>query len=165
MVFHPRYIGGVMLLVGLLSSGCSAIQSTLSFIPGVHNPNKTAIRGIVLAADTDANNTSGTNIDFLFVFDAGIVSSLPATSPEWFANRSLLINNHGKNMVVSSIGIAPGTTETLVLPSGYKDARDVIAYADYIPVAGQKWVRVPDVKQVKAVLKKSNLTFQEATSK
>ena len=167
-VISPRPLlkarsGLLLCLVCLVLGACSAIQQKLSFIPGIPDPRDTSIREVVLEAAGDANNTSGTTVDFLFIFDAAIVSNLPTSSPEWFTNRELLISNHAKNMVVAYIGIAPGTTETLNLPDGYRDARDVIAYADYIPAQGQKWYRVLDVKEVKVTLSKSSIAFQDAS--
>ena len=142
---------------------CTTIHETISFIPGIPDPRNTAIREIVLEATSDANNASATRIDFLFVFDATLVNSLPGNSPEWFTNRELLMHNHAGDMVVASIGITPGTTATLELPDGYRDANVVIAYADYIGRAGQKWYRVLNAKAVKVILTESGITFQNAS--
>lgn len=153
----------LLCLVFLFLSNCAAVQENLSFIPGINDPRNTSIRELVIEATADANSTSGTMIDFLFIFDTDLVSSLPTNSPAWFANKELLISNHSKNMVVATIGIVPGTTETLILPSGYMHATDVIAYADYVMPNGQKWYRVIDAKKVKMTLSKTGIAIQDAS--
>ncbi len=136
----------VGLLLTIALTACTAIQKTLSFIPGIPNPSQTAIRSISLQADSNANQNSAVEVDFLFLLDSGLLKSLPATSPEWFEKRRLLVSNHRAQMLVSSVSLAPGTSARLTMPRGYRKAEDVILYATYVSASGQKWYRVPNVR-------------------
>lgn len=153
----------VLLLLTMLVA-CTAIQRSLSFIPGIPDPTKTAIRTISLEAQANANNNSATRLDFLFLLDSGLTDSLPETAPEWFANRELLVSNNSGQMIVQATGLAPGTSGSLSLPSGYRQAEDVILYADYILASGQKWYRLPNVRDVRVMLNRTAVQLEQAAN-
>ncbi len=147
----------LILLLGSLLTGCSAIRSLL----GLHDPPRITVRSISLEAQADANNSSGTQLEFLFLLDSDLLDTLPPTSAEWFANRDLLVSNNRSNLIVSSTGLAPSTTEAVEMPDGFHRAIDLILYADYILPSGQKWYRVPNYRNVRILLTRTGLQLEE----
>lgn len=132
----------------------------LIFLESCANP--LSIQEIEVIAESNANSNSATRIEFLFLLDASLIDSLPASTSEWCANRDLLILNYSDNLLVSTIALAPDTRENLVLPQGHRRAEAVIVYADYILPSGQRWQRIPNNKTVQVILKQNTLQILEA---
>lgn len=125
--------------------------------------SKISVRTVNLSAESDANSSSATRVEFIFLMDATLIDSLPATAPEWFELRDLLISNHSGDLLVSTTGLVPDTVATLRVPRSHRKARDLILYADYILPSGQKWYRVPNFREVDVTLKKTNLSLGESS--
>ena len=100
---------------------------------------KTAdVRSIELVADGTANEFSATAIDIVFVYQTSAASLLPTDGPAWFARRDSLRNTLASQADIVSLQVPPPYASFSVsLPKRYKDAVRVVAFANFLTVAGQ----------------------------
>ena len=146
-------------LVATLMSGCSSVQKSLSFIPGVPNPDTTKVRKVFVKAGPNANQNSAVEMDVLFILDKDLAKTLPTTASEWFDERSRYLANNRQTILPAPVGLPPKGKNKVKLPKGYKKAEDVIAYANYFSSKGQKWLRLPNSKSVSIELGTLNWEF------
>lgn len=147
-----------MMLTAFIGS-CSSIQKSLSFIPGVPNPDTTKVRKVEFLTVKGANQNNAIQIDILFLMNKDLAKSLPATAAEWFDERYLYQSNSDIILADKPIGLQPKKgVYKAKLPKGYKKAAEVIVYANYFPVKGQKRRLLPNTKSVSIELDVQNWT-------
>lgn len=146
MIKSAKFLITVIALTCLCA--CSTVQKTLSFIPGVSNPDNTHIRSIHINSHANTNENSAVQMDVLFLTSNRIASTLPVTAAEWFDQKPRLLANNAGDLILSSVELSPGGRLDMSMPRGYKNAKDVIAYVNYLSASGQKWLRLPNSKSV-----------------
>ncbi len=147
-ILVSRYNMTLMVCVILALNGCAQVQKTFSFIPGIPDPENTPVRSISFEANINVNHGNAVEVDVFFVLDANLLEALPATSPEWFSRRSKFLSNHSNEIIVGSVGLVPGSSASLLMPQGFKKAKEVVLYANYIATTGQSSYRLPRAKAV-----------------
>lgn len=154
---------GLILLTSILS-GCSssAVLTTVGdFISG-RGFTKTDLEQITIKAETDANRTSPTAIDVVFVYDESVFSLLPKTGPEWFKKKDELEANLSKFMDISPVEIPPTfVLKSVTLPKRYSTALKVVAYANYLNKKGQKPIELGSFIHPQLTLKAKTIVYGE----
>lgn len=98
---------------------------------------------VKLQSSTDANHSTATAVDIVFVYDEKLVPVLPKTSGEWFAVKSVVVSrNHSALDVIHlevPIGLPP---YTIPLPARYRQAKYISSYTNYMSAKGQSPVNL-----------------------
>jgi type VI secretion system protein len=119
----------VVLLPCLALAGCSLLHK---------GTPRTRIRSVEVIAQQDANRSSATAIDVVFVYAGGAVPLLPTTGPAWFQQKAGLMNALGGGVEVVSLEVPPPyRLVQLAMPRHARRAIRVLAYANYLGAAGQ----------------------------
>jgi type VI secretion system protein len=128
--------------------GCSMLGSLF----GKGTPT-TSLRSIAVIAAAQANLDSATALDVLFVYDSSALPLLPANGPAWFAQKSGLANTLGATVDIVSLQVPPPYRLAAVeLPSRYRHAIRVVAYANYLTPAGQAPINLTTFKHATLTL-------------
>jgi hypothetical protein len=144
------------------SSACVFICLTCLLAPGcsLFGPKYAAVREIQVIAPSDANQTSATAIDLVFVYDPAAISVLPLTGPLWFANKAPLSSALINRIEVVSIQLQPGAVVAPVkLPKQYKHALAVFCFINFIAPAGQGRADLTLFKQAVITLESDTVTY------
>lgn len=92
----------------------------------------------------NANQSSATAIDVVFIADADVVELMPTTSAAWFSQKDDLLNRHALGIV--SIEMAPLTTlNTIKLPNDHASAAATFIYVHML--TEQSVIRIPPDEQ------------------
>jgi type VI secretion system protein len=109
----------------------------------------TPLKSIQLSAMADANSSSATMVDVVFVYDTAASAGLPATSPDWFQLREALLARMPGSISVLRLDVPPPyPLVEVALPSGYAKAVGVYVYASYLAPAGQPRCNLTPYQQV-----------------
>lgn len=123
------------LLLCLALGGCAAVKSAgqwLGLLP--LNP----LREVQISAAADANGSSATQLDIVWVLDATAQAQLPKTGPQWFAGKAALLAGRSSELLVLHLEVPVGSTvQSLSLPAGHDQALAVLVYPNYIAPGGQ----------------------------
>jgi hypothetical protein len=126
---HQRKAAVAILLCSVLLASCSFFGKSKS---------ATHLKSIEVSAEAQANRSSSTAIDFLFVYEPGVLPLLPADAGTWFLQREGLRNTLGGTVDVVSVEVPPPYRSAQVqMPARFRHAIRVMAYANYLPRAGQ----------------------------
>lgn len=95
---------------------------------------------IQIRATPDANNTSPTAVDMVFVYDAGVISALQGlTAADWFARRRQFMLDFPDGLAVMSWEVVPNTApliwevpEEMLENQEGDDAVTAFIFADYL---------------------------------
>jgi type VI secretion system protein len=149
------------LLPALLLSGCSALSAVGDFISG-RGATKTDLEQITVLAQDDANGTSATALDVVFVYDEKIPALLPKDAAEWFARREELHANLWRYLDIASVEVPPAyLLKAVPLPKRHESAIKVIAYANYLNKKGRKPIDLTAAVNPLLTLKDDAITFAE----
>lgn len=141
LVFHT--MACAVLLVGL--TGCGAVNKLLGRSP------TTALSSLRVAAPPGANLNSAVQLDIVFLYDSASTAMLPQTSPEWFAQKTALLNGLAQAIDVVHLEVPPAQViDAVALPKRAGKAVVVYAYANYLTKEGQ--VRVDLTRFRRAVV-------------
>lgn len=117
---------------------------------------------IALQATNDANNSTATPVDIVFVYDENLSAWLPKTSPEWFAKKAALTSEHSSVIEIAHVEVPPGTpVQTIRLPARQQKAKAVVAFANYIDSKGQFPANLMPFKCVIITLKHDAVAYDE----
>jgi len=141
-------IGGV--LAALLLGGCS-------FFSG---PKTASVAEIKVVAEINANQSSATQIDIVFVYDNTAAPLLPKTGPEWFDKKAALLAGAADSMDVVSLQVPPATIADVRLPGRHGKALGVFVFANYLTPAGQAVSNITPYKNVTIWLTPSGITYK-----
>lgn len=97
----------------------------------------TKISSIDIVADRQANQSSATELDIVFVYDSALAALLPKTGPEWFAKKWDLLPGLADGVDVINVGLPPGMHWRPPLPARHGKAVAVYSYANYLAPKGQ----------------------------
>jgi type VI secretion system protein len=133
----------------MLGCACSAAPPApkLPVLPGVPQAALPAVpsrvAGLHLKSAVDMNDRMALMLDVVFLYDAGLVSRMPASGPAWFAQREkLMLENAGFLDVLSfELTVADDTGE-LRLTELQRRAAAVVVYANYLSNLGQPRVNI-----------------------
>ncbi len=149
--FSPRPYGiGAVLATCLLLAACS-------FFSG---PKTAAVSQIKVVAEINANQSSATQIDIVFVYDNTATALLPKTGPEWFDKKSALLAGAADSMDVVSLQVPPATIANVSLPGRHGKALGVYVFANYLTPAGQAVSNISPYKNVTIWLTPSGITYK-----
>ena len=119
-----------VLLVGL--AGCGAVNKLLGRAP------TTTLSNVRVAAPPGANLNSAVQLDIVFLYDSAGAAMLPQTSPEWFGQKTALLNGLGQAIDVVHLEVPPAQViDPVPLPKRAGKAVGVYAYANYLTKEGQ----------------------------
>ena len=80
----------------------------------------------------DANDGQATKLDLVFVYDAGLLATLPTTSTAWFQNKNGWMLAAAGGAEVVSLELPPTTSiSDVTLPARHRRAIRVLAFAHY----------------------------------
>lgn len=123
------------LLLCLALGGCAAVKSAgqwLGLLP--LNP----LREVQISAAADANASSATQLDLVWVLDTAALAQLPKTGPQWFAGKAALLAGRSSDLLVLHLEVPVGSAvQNLTLPAGHDQALAVLVYPNYIAPGGQ----------------------------
>ncbi len=156
---------GVLLMGAiLLLNGCSAssvLQNVGGFLTDLGKP-RTSLDRISIVSKSNANNTSATAIDVIFVYNAKVNTLLPKSAAEWFTQRDELHANLWQYIDIASVQIPPSyVLEEVPLPKRYSTAVKVVAYANYLNKKGRKPIELTDTVTPLLTLEQKTILFSE----
>lgn len=93
---------------------------------------------VSIVAESGANQNASTALDFVVVYDAGLLATLPTDSATWFAQKNTLLGQLGPGIHVVSLEVPPGMMiESVTFPKNTHRATAVFYYANYANPAAQ----------------------------
>ncbi len=106
----------------------------------------------------NANQSSATAIDVVFIADVDVIAQMPATGTTWFNQKDRLLNQHSLGIV--SIEIAPLTTlNHIKLPNDHAAASAIFIYFNML--TDQPFIRIPTQdKCVNITLGKQSVSYK-----
>ena len=136
---------------------CLASCAQISELSG-HRGN--ALQQLQITATIDANQSSATAIDVVWMFSSAVLASLPATAPEWFAERAALQSALASDIMVQSLELPPGAVlSNPPLPPQHAKAVAVLVFANYIAPSGQARGRLGEHRCERITLRVSNVDY------
>ena len=149
----------ILLLAGVLAS-CSAMKKLVS--PSTWLPQN-SLKRIDLIAESDANSTSATRINIVFLRSEEAARNLPNSSREWFRNRSIYVGSLGNNAMILDLQLPPAaSTNDVAMPEGARKAKTVVLFADYLDAGGQTPMQLGEYREVTVVLARDTIRLQES---
>jgi type VI secretion system protein len=128
-------------------------------MPELSGHRGNALQQLQIAAAIDANQSSATAIDVVWVFNPAVLASLPATAPEWFAKRSALQSALASDIMVQSLELPPASLSYPPLPPQHAKAVAVLVFANYIAPSGQARGRLGEQRCERITLRASNVDY------
>lgn len=96
-----------------------------------------ATERIQIVAEPDANQSSATAVDLVFIYDQAALGVLPRTGPSWFASKEALMRGLATDIEVVPFEVPPGVQIDVSVPARSRSAIAVYSYANYLHPAGQ----------------------------
>ncbi|SFS13606.1 type VI secretion system protein [Dyella sp. OK004] len=128
--YFAHAVALAFLLAGL--AGCGTVNKLLGRTP------TTSLSSVRVAAPPGANLNSAVQLDIVFLYDTASAAMLPQTSPEWFGQKTALLNGMGQAVDVVHLEVPPAqVVDPVPLPKRAGKAVGVYAYADYLTKEGQ----------------------------
>ena len=150
----------ILLLTGALTS-CSAVKTLVS--PGSWLPQN-SLKQLDIVAEADANSTSATRINVVFLLSEASPQRLPDSSREWFRNRRHYVGSLGSDALIVDLQLPPSKQESdVAFPRGARRAGTVVLFADYIHPDGQTPVQLGGYKTVTVTLRNESVQIQGKT--
>lgn len=147
----------VLLLGGLLLGGCGALNIFKS-----DKPEEAELRAIRIVALPDSNRRSSTGLDLVFLYRVELMEMMPKKVGEWLQRKAELQGAAPQGMDLVPLQIPPSTVmDTVVLPKRYKDAIQVLVYANYLAKGGQHSLDITRFKRVVIQLEAERITLAE----
>ncbi len=106
----------------------------------------------------NANQSSATAIDVVFIADADVIKQMPSTGAAWFNQKNKLLNQHSLGII--SIEMAPLTTlNHIKLPNDHASASAIFIYFNML--TEQPFIRIPTQdKCVNITLNKQSVSYK-----
>ena len=117
-----------------------------------------------MVAKPNANGTSATAVDVVFIYDEKVPDLLPKDAADWFAQRDELNANLWKYLDIASVEVPPAyIIDVVSLPKRYSTAIKVVAYANYLNKKGRKVIDLTTFKHAQLTLEAKTVAFAEST--
>ncbi|CAB3760460.1 hypothetical protein [Paraburkholderia solisilvae] len=137
-----------------------AAAASLTAGCGWFGPPTAKLRELTIVATTDANRSSATALDLVFVYDRPTASALPRSGPDWFAHRAELETALGPKISVRSVQLPPNQSlGPLKLSSREKDALTVYCYVNFVVPAGQGVADLTPYKRMRITLSPGSVAY------
>lgn len=146
-------IGALLLLLQACAAVTSAGQK-LGLLP--INPLAT----VHIAAAADANQSSVTQLDLVWVLSATALGQLPKSGPQWFAAKAALLAGRPADLLVLPLQVPVGSAQQdLGLPKGHDKAVAVLVYANHLAAAGQPVATITSFKCLLIEVQASTINY------
>lgn len=144
------------LLVGItLMTGCDVLKL---------NERSNQLERLQIVSQPNANQTSTTTMDLLFIYNEHARSSLPDDATAWFATRRQRITDLAADIDLLSLDVPPGhIVDEVKLPNRHRSAVDVVVYANYLSKKGQKRLSIAGVPKTQLTLKRDHIENSAVT--
>jgi len=168
LIKHPVHtaplLSGLLLSV-LLLAGCSSASSLLlnvgDLLTDLGTP-RTALTQISILSKDDANSTSATAVDMVFVYNDKVNDLLPKNATDWFSNRDELSANLHEHIEIASVEVPPTfLLESVPLPKRYSNAVKIVAYANYQDKKGLKPIDLTSFVHPLLTLEAKKISYSE----
>ena len=123
-------------------------------------PPSTKLKGIQISATADANQSTATAIDIVFVYEVNALALLPKTGPDWFERKAALQSGLATAIDVVSLQVPPASLLDVPLPKRYGKAIAVYSYANYLSSKGQPVGNLTPYKTMLIQLGQDNVLYQ-----
>ncbi|WP_338847058.1 hypothetical protein V8J88_25245 [Massilia sp. W12] len=120
----------------------------------------TKLLQIKIAAELNANQNIATAIDIVFAYDENAVKIMPKSGPEWFSQKTALLNGLANSVDVVALQVPPATIVEVALPARYQQAVGVYSFANYVDPSGQPVGNLTPYKSMTIWLKPNTVTYQ-----
>lgn len=154
---RPSSVAAGLLAASLLAS-CAAVKDAgqwLGLVP--MNP----LSEVQVAAAADANDSSATAVDLVWVFDTNALAQLPKTGPAWFAAKPALLAGRAGDLAVVHLEVPVGSAQqALPLPAQHRKAIAVLAYVNFLAPAGQPMATLTAYRCVRIELAAQSVSYQ-----
>jgi len=141
-------------------SGCSVLN-VLDVIQALYP--KASLKQLQVIADADANQTTATALDLVFVYDKTAIPLLPKSGPEWFAKKRSIVANQPGNFDVVSLEVPPGMIVEAPLPKRSSRSVGAFIFANYLAKDGQYPVNLTTYASAEIHLKAMAIDYTAAT--
>jgi type VI secretion system protein len=145
MTFRFLFLPSIIVAILCSLGACS----TISFM---NSQAKSPLRYVSIEAIENANQNQATAVDIVLIYDSNMLSVLPKSAPEWFANKSTLLAGFGQSIEVVSLQMPTSSVTSVTLPKDIFKAVQVLSYANYISPEGQVSGNLTSYKCVRIVL-------------
>jgi type VI secretion system protein len=153
----PNVSFAAMVIASAWLCGCGLFSKSDS------TPAKTKLKSVSVMTMPDANQTTATALDVVFVYDVSVVTMLPKDAVAWFASRDALNANLWRYLDIVSVEIPPAYLLTpLKLPKRHGEALKVVSYANYLAAPGCAPVDLTELVHAELTLNAKTVTFAEA---
>jgi type VI secretion system protein len=146
-LFHSAWLLLLLLLLAVCSvlSGCAG--------PVI------ATERIQIFAEADANQSTATNVDLVFIYDQAALGVLPRTGPRWFASKEALMRGLATDIEVVAFEVATGMQVNVSLPARSRSAIAVYSYANYLHPAGQAVGSLSPYRAIEIRLQRDRINY------
>jgi type VI secretion system protein len=152
---------GTLLLCSLLLGGCGIARSVGSWLADVGTPGN-ALTQISIVTKDNANDTSATAVDIVFVYNDTVYELLPKSATVWFSKRDELRSSLRQYIDITSVEIPPTfLLESVPLPDRHSGAVKVVAYANYLDKKGLKPIDLTSFVHPLLTLEAKTINFTE----
>jgi type VI secretion system protein len=149
--------------VAMLVVACPGLSGCGLFSKNDNTPAKTKLKSVSVMTMPDANQTTATALDVVFVYDVSVVTMLPKDAVAWFESRDALNANLWRYLDIVSVEIPPAYLLTpLKLPKRHGEALKVVSYANYLAAPGCAPVDLTELVHAELTLNAKTVTFAEA---
>ena len=133
------------------------LLAACSFFGG---PKTASVSKIKVVAEINANQSSATQLDIVFVYDSTAAALLPKTGPEWFDKKAALLAGAADSIDVVGLQVPPATIADVSLPGRHGKAIGVYVFANYLSAAGQAVSNITPYKSVTIWLTPGGISFK-----
>ncbi|MGS2718699.1 hypothetical protein ACVBE9_11030 [Eionea flava] len=154
-----RSLGGSLLCVLLLISGCSSAKSALKLV-GLGSDN--ALKKITIEAAANSNLDTPVALDIIFIYDEKITPLLSELNgPQWFQQKLSFSQRFANAIDIVDIEMVPlSRIESVSLPKKHKQAKNIVLFANYRTSDGQYMAELSHFKQLTIRLLNTQYTLQ-----
>ena len=146
----------IVLLTLVALAGCGSVNKLLG------RPPTTTLSSVRVAAPPGANLNSAVQLDLVFLYDIKNQAMLPKTGPEWFAQKTALINGLGTSIDIVHLEIPPAQViDPVPLPKRVGKAVGVYAFANYLTADGQARADLTQFRRAVVWLQATQLAVTE----
>ena len=151
-------------LTALLLGGCSAssLLTSVGDILAGRGVVSTPLQGIQVVSMPDANQTSSTRVDIVFIYKPELKAMLPKKANEWFARKDEFHANLWRDMDIVSLEVPPAyVIDPVKLPQRYGSALQVTVFANYLSKRGRRPLDLTGRTKPRLTLLAKKMNLQE----
>lgn len=140
------------------SASLLLLLAVCSLLSGCAGP-VIATERIQIVAEPDANQSTATNVDLVFIYDQAALGVLPRTGPRWFASKEALMRGLTTDIEVVAFEVATGMQVNVSLPARSRSAIAVYSYANYLHPAGQAVGSLTPYRAIEIRLQRDRINY------